>query len=1126
MDLTPLPEAPDTLSGPVKAWTCQLTLPTYEPEAPDRNPMFLETRVFQGSSGRVYPLPFYDRISRDLIMKDWLAINLENEYLQVTILPELGGRIYAMVDKINGYDVIYRNRVIKPALVGLAGPWVSGGIEFNWPQHHRPSTYMPCSWTIEEEDDGGRIVWLSENEPMNRMKGMHGIRLSPGSSALELKARLHNRTEMTQTFLWWANVATDVSENYQSFFPEDVHVVADHAKRAVSAFPFCAERYYGVNYGERARSGVPEAEMPAQFVPHDNVAANDLRWYSNIPVPTSYMCLGSKHDFFGGYDHGLDAGIVHIADHHISPGKKQWTWGNHDFGYAWDRNLTEPDENGVYRPYIEIMAGVYTDNQPDFAFLAPGETKTFSQYWYPVRQIGPAVAATLDVAVGLKVNGAITTLGIQATRAFKALTIAVGTGAEELHNGRYDIAPDAPLLLEIALPEGVRRDDIVISVYDDEGRLVARRDPQEDAPTGDIPPTASEPPAPEDIESNDELWVTGLHLDQYRHATRAAEPYWREALKRDPLDSRCNTALGIWHLRRAEFGEAETHLRNAVTRLTRRNPNPVDGEALYYLGITLRYRGDRKAAYDALAKAAWNEAWQGPAYLAMAEIEASSDRFGAALANIEAVLNRNSDNTGARNLKAILLRKTGRDAEADALLAETLKLDPLDGLALLLSGANPALDDQEIIDHATVNARAGFYREAFDLICAKATQGQNPMLHYYAAYYAENIGDTQEAEAQRKRAEAAPSDYCFPARIEDVLVLEAAIRANPDDARAPYYLGNLLYDRRRHEEAIALWEKAAKRDPAFATTWRNLGIGYFNILSEPAKALDAYDRAFVAASDDARLLYERDQLWKRIGRSPAERLAVLSAHQALVEARDDLSIEYCALLNQTRQPEKADEIIAARSFQPWEGGEGTVLGQWERTKLMLARKAIEAGNPSEAIAAIDAALKPPHSLGEARHLLANNSDLLYWMGRACEAAGDHRAANGHYRLAADFSGDFLGMEVKAYSEKTYFSIMSLFRLGRDDEAQKLIAALSAYAEEMMTKPAKIDYFATSLPTMLLFADDLQLRNRVSALVMLAQAALCRGETDTARDRLKAALKDDPHHALAADLLGETETGAA
>jgi hypothetical protein len=247
------------MSSAVQVRRESVILPTYEPAEPDRNPMFLEKRVYQGSSGRVYPLPFIDRISETPSDRSWEAVYLENEYLSLMLLPEIGGRIHVGRDRTNGYDFFYRQDVIKPALVGLAGPWISGGVEFNWPQHHRPSTFMPTDVHIEHSQDGSVTVWMSEHEPMNRMKGMHGVCLHPGRSVIELKVRLYNRTPYTQTFLWWANVAARVHEAYRSFFPPDVHTVADHAKRAMSAYPLCEDRYYGVDYGGRARHGVPVA---------------------------------------------------------------------------------------------------------------------------------------------------------------------------------------------------------------------------------------------------------------------------------------------------------------------------------------------------------------------------------------------------------------------------------------------------------------------------------------------------------------------------------------------------------------------------------------------------------------------------------------------------------------------------------------------------------------------------------------------------------------------------------------------------------------------------------------------------------------------------------------------------
>jgi tetratricopeptide (TPR) repeat protein len=1101
-----------------------VVLPTYEPAAPDRNPMFLETRVYQGSSGRVYPLPFIDRIAEKPVPHAWAAVFLENEFLTVMILPELGGRIHRVTDKTNGYDLVYHQPVIKPALVGLAGPWISGGIEINWPQHHRPSTFMPADVHVEQPADGSAIVWLSEHDPMVRMKGMHGVCLHPGRAVLELKARAYNRTADTQTFLWWANVATRVHERYQSFFPPDATYVADHAKRAMSTFPLCTGHYYGVDYAARARSGVPAAEQPRQYAPSGEYPANDLSWYANIPVPTSYMCMGSSEDFFGGYDHAAQAGLVHVADHRISPGKKQWTWGNHEFGYAWDRNLTDADANGEFRPYIELMAGVFTDNQPDFSFLQPGETKAWSQYWYPIQQIGPAHHANVEAAVSLSLAEGQARVGVAVTAPQPDAHVRLLRRGKILSTHRADLAPGAPFVEQVHLPRNLRATDLTLQVATADGcELIAYtpRKPAALASEALAKEAATAPKAPRDIASTDELYQTGRHLEQYRHATRSPEPYWREALRRDAGDARCNLALGRWHLRRGEFPAAERHLRASLARLTHRNPNPADGEAYYQLGRCLRFLGRDADAYDAFAKAAWNQAWQSASWHALAEIDCTRGDWTVALDHLDRCLRLNTDHLRARNLKALVLRQVGREAEAVALLRQNLALDPLDWWTRDLLDEPLACDNQVRLDLALDCARAGFHQHALEILAdarPEPCSGTAPLISYYRAWLSSLLSYKSESRRHLAAAAKASPDYCFPARLEEIAILQHALAAEPRDARAPFYLGNLLYDRRRHSEAIALWSRAMKLEPANAIAWRNLGIGALNILQKPAQARRAYEAAVRANPRDARLLYERDQLWKRLGEKPTVRLRELEQHRALVEQRDDLNVELSALYNQTGQPAEALLITGLRKFQPWEGGEGAVLGQHVRTHLKLGRAALAAGKPREAAGLFLVALAAPDNLGEARHLLANASDIHFWLGEALAATGDAARARECWTRAATFKGDFQEMSVRAFSEMTYYSALAWQRLGQKARATKLLRALLGHARKLARTPAAIDYFATSLPTMLLFNDDLTARQRTTALFLEAQARLGLGQTAAARKLLRQVLRRDPAHAAAHDLL--------
>lgn len=1122
-----------------------LVISTYMPAPPDKNPMFLEKRVYQGSSGKVYPLPFTDRIAEKPVDRRWKAIWIENEFVRAMILPELGGRVHVFQDKTNGYDLIYNQPVIKPALVGLAGPWISGGIEFNWPQHHRPATFLPVDFEIEEHEDGSKTIWCSDHDPMCRMKGMHGVCLHPGSSVLEIKVRACNRTPYVHTFLWWANVAARVHEGYQSFFPPDVYYVADHARRSMSEYPLARGFYYGVNYGERGRKGIPENEVPRQFVPPhcankpamgngESVipcyAPNDLSFYANIPVPTSYMCMGSREDFFGGYDYKAGAGIVHVANHHISPGKKQWTWGNHEFGYAWDRNLTDAGPGGEFPPYIEIMAGVYTDNQPDFSFLQPGETKTWSQYWYPIQKIGPAHQANLAAAVSLKKVDGQLQIGVAVTAEQPGAMVLVLAKGKQLARFERDLSPAAPLIERVKLPARLAETDVQVRLVAVDGRELVSYQPKPRI-KGKVPPPATEPPAPEDISGNDELFITGLHLEQYRHATRSPAAYWQEALRRDPLDSRCNNALGLWHLKRGEFARAEKFFRNAISRITRRNANPYDGEPYYNLGLCLRHLGHDNEAYDSLYKATWNQAWASAAYHALAEIDCTRSQWATALEHLDRCLRTNADNLCARNLKTLVLKRLEKPAEANLCLRTTLKLDPLDWWARHLNGEPPACDLQARLDLAHNYARAGFFGEALAVLKNAAVNerdlpdqslGALPLIHYTAGWLHQKLGKGKTASKEFQRAAALPPDYCFPARLEEIEILETAMRANPADARAPYYLGNLLYDRRRHREGMRMWERSTRLDGNFSVVWRNLGIGYFNVLANPAKARAAYDRAIKANRADARLLYERDQLWKRLGEKPEKRLGELSRYAGLVQQRDDLSVELCALYNQTGQPQKAAQVIGNRQFQPWEGGEGGPLGQHVRSQLALGRAALKGRDFTAARKHFEGALTLPRNLNEARHLLANQSDIHYWLGCALASLGAADAARDYWSAAANFKGDFQEMSVRAYSEMSYFSALSCERLGNHAGAKQMFRDLLAYAQDLQKAAAKIDYFATSLPTMLLFDDDLQFRQETKALFMRAQARLGLGQKGKARNLLRTVLQRDPNHAMAADLIRDFE----
>ena len=1132
-------------------WEKKIMIPTYEIGEAENNPIFLDKRVYQGSSGKVYPYPTVERISEEKRDKEYTAVWLENEYLRVMVLPELGGRIQRAYDKTNDYDFVYYNHVIKPALVGLTGPWISGGIEFNWPQHHRPTTFLPVDYVMEEGEDGSASVRLHDVDQMYGTKGIARITLYPGKAYIEIKGQLYNRTSMPQTFLWWANPAVPVNDNTQSVFPPDVHAVMDHGKRDVSRFPIATGVYYKKDYSE----GV------------------DISRYKNIPVPTSYMAEKSKYDFVGGYDYGKEAGILHVADHHISPGKKQWTWGCGDFGRAWDRNLT--DEDG---PYVELMTGVYTDNQPDFTWLKPFEEKTFTQYFMPYKAVGQVKNATTQAAVHLSMEGDTAHVIVYATGVYESARVELTVCGETVLDERVRLSPTDTYKGDVKVA-GKKEEDLRIRVCDAQENLLVEYQ-GEAAEIPELPEPARAAKAPEEIMTNEELYLTGQHIEQYRHATYLPDPYYLEGLKRDPGDIRINNAYGSLLMRRGDFQGAEKYFTKALERLTERNPNPYNGETFYLLGLTYFYQERYEESYDAFYKATWSSEQQEMAFYYLAAIDARIGRFGKALDHVEKGLVKNSHNVKARGLKAYLLRKLGREKQAGRQIEDNLALDPFDFVSgnerILLGGNERVLpggnegtlsvgneDERTLPDGKDGSGRAalnekmrdfqenylmtardygefGAYQEAVGVLdaCTK----EYPMLYYYAAFYQSRIGENADdkcgkpegrtgsmsgttdskgnAMANRTaaellaRAEKAPFDYCFPNKTEDIRVLRFAIESGCH-AKAPCYLGNLFYDKLNWQEAIRLWELSAQTDDRFPAVHRNLSLAYYNKCGDAEGARREMEKAFALNKKDMRIFLELDQLYKKLGWTFEQRLEGYEEHRELIKERDDLYIEYITLVNLTGDHERAYEYIMGHHFHPWEGGEGKITTQYTLALLEMGRKALADGRYEEAKALLEKALVYPENLGEGRLEGTKDNHVYYHLGLALEGLGQKQAAEECFVRATEGTDEPAG--AMYYNDQPADMILyqglSYQKLGKAGEARARFYRLIDYGEQHLRDEVKIEYFAVSLPEFLIFDEDYTMRNKAHCYYLMALGNMGLGRKNEAERFLKEALAVEPSHMM-------------
>jgi tetratricopeptide (TPR) repeat protein len=1091
----------------VRAWNEVVVIPTYSTGKPEKNPVFPEKRVYQGSSGLVYPHPVIEKIENESRDVEWNAVFLENEYVKIMILPELGGRIQMAYDKIAQRHFVYYNQVIKPALVGLAGPWISGGIEFNWPQHHRPSTFQPLSWSIEDHADGSVTVWCSEVERMCRTKGMAGFRLYPGKAYLEINVRLYNRTPHPQTFLWWANPAVKVNDAYQSVFPPDVHAVFDHGRRDVSTFPVATGTYYKVDYS----------------------AGVDISKYANIPVPTSYMAVESKFDFVGGYENDTRAGMLHVASHHISPGKKQWTWGHGDFGRAWDRNLT--DEDG---PYIELMCGVYTDNQPDFSWLMPYEERDFTQYFMPYRDLGLVKNATRDALLNLEFESGKAIVKAFTTAAFPGARLQLRAGGELLLDEVLDFSPLKSYEKTIISDSALSPEDFRLSLHTQEGRLLVEYQPEKPAIAA-VPEPARAPGAPGEIGSAEELYLIGLHLEQYRHATFNPADYYREALRREPGDVRNNNAMGLLHLRNARYVQAEPYFLKAIQTLTTRNPNPREGEPFYQLGLCQLFQGKPDEAFGRFYKATWNAAWQDAAWFNLARISALRGDRDEALDHVNHALSRNAHHHEALHLKTAILRHLNRKEEAGACAETALARDGFNLCLLfeqyLLKGSPGLLDllrlragnsIHNFIEYSLNYALAGMYPEAqqFLRIGIDACLPEYPMAWYLMGWYAMGApfsadvtpaGD--EAIACFRKAAAAVPDYCFPNRAEEVAALQCALRVFPEDAKALYYLGNFWYHTRQYDEAVSCWERSIGIDPGFPTVRRNLALACYNKQAEPVRALEEMKAAFRQDTTDARILMELDQLTRKMNFSPAARLEFLEAHMTLVEYRDDLYLERISLCNHLGDFGKALNLLTIHQFHPWEGGEGKVTGQFLLAHTELAKQALSQGNPDQALFHLKATENYPFNLGEGKLPGTHENDIHYWKGCAFDQKGEPEQARICWEQAA--SGPDEPTHAIFYNDqhpdKIYYQGLALMKLGKPEQARIRFRKLEEFGEAHLHESFEIDYFAVSLPDLQIWEEDLNRRNEINSRYLMALGLLGRGETAKAREQFNRVIAMDCNH---------------
>jgi tetratricopeptide (TPR) repeat protein len=1027
------PAAP--AAGAVTVKEVDTVIPTYPAGAPERNPLFFTGRTYQGAKGYIYPSPMYDTLTEQKADKTYKLVCLENEYIKVCVMPEIGGRIWEAVDKTNGYNFFYKQSVVKPALIGMLGAWISGGVEWNIPHHHRTSSFQPALYKTQVNADGSKTVWVGEMEIRDRMRWAIGLTLRPGSSVLEAKVTALNTTPLSNSLLYFANVAVHTNNDYQIIFPPKTQWVTQHAKREYAGWPMSNSVYNGIDF----RKGV------------------DVSWWKNHPSSISMFCVNDEEDFIAGYDHGKQAGTMHVADHHQAPGKKFFTWGTGPSGRMWDNILSDTDG-----PYLELMVGGWSDNQPDYSWMQPYEAKSLTQYWYPFRGIGGAKGATTEAAVNLEIKDGKAKAGFYTTSARKQVKAVVTIAGKEAWSKVLEMDPAHPLVEEIALPAGTKQDDVKAALLYGGRELVSYT--AETLKPQPMPKAVAPPATPDKYKTVEELTLAGQRLEQFHSPALEPDAYYEEALKRDAGDVKANTALGVLYIKRGRYADAEKLLRAAVDRLTYNHTRPKDGESLYYLGLALKLQERYKEAEDALQRAAWTYAWQSPAYFQLAEIASWKGNLEKALTLLDRSLVTNQWNTRALSLKSTILMRLGRGGDARAARQQIAAIDPIDPRGFRNAGelvptfkAFPDEGLELVVDclNAGMNLEAALLLDQMPV--------QSPMVAYYRGWLAQRMGQTPTAKAHFARAAQMGLDFVFPFQGEALPALRTAMEVNPADARPPYLMGLYLYDR-QPTEAARLWREALVRDPALAGAHRNLAVALSMDEKTVPQATAELEKALALDPTDALWYYELDRLYEWAQAPIEKRLAIIDKNKEHVRKRDDAAAREVQLRLLAGQDDVAIEIMKNRHFHIWEGGARfSVTDAWTGANIHQGHKKMAAKDYAGALAWYKAAIEYPENLETTRSYRGSRApEAYYWEGKALAALGRKSEAEKAFReSAAALTGteDNPSATVDSGAVPLYYRGKSLVELGEKARARQVFEALVKAGQDAVTRTPRRDFFA-------------------------------------------------------------------
>lgn len=919
----------------------QRTLLTYPFDDPDPVPILT-------SNTKIYPYFKYEGYSLEGREEEWKVVKLENDYVEVYVLPQVGGKVWGAIEKSTGEEFIYRNEVMKFRNIAMRGPWTSGGIEFNFGIiGHHPSTATPVDYVLEENEDGSVSCTVGNIDLPSRTQWRVEIRLPADKAYFETRVTWYNPTPLHQAYYNWMTGAAATGEDLEFYTPGDQYL-----RHSGEALPW--------PYDERGR---------------------DLSKYRENAFGSSksYHVVGEYNDFFGGYFQNAGYGFGHWAPYEEMPGQKLWLWALSRAGGIWEDLLTDTDGQ-----YIEFQAGrllvQYSpgshDNPITQATFEPYTTDQWREIWFPVKAIGGLSDVSEQAVLHVEQQGDGIEVGINALARVSG-TLEVSTGDRVIFRQEVDLPPMAVLTRKVPLNDAgayeVRIPELDLHFSSEvSGRKIDRPFDSGDWPAGES--------------SAEKTYRTGLEDRKFRVFDGAMEKF-RQSLELDLYHTGAMVGLAHLHYDRGEYETGLTYARKALQLDT------YDPHANYAAGILYRWLGDLVNARENFGWAARSMTYRSVAYAQMAELSLAEGDLAQAALYANKALDFNRFNVNALQVLAIRARKAEDEQAARRYLAALREIDPLlhfywfeqylrteesEDRARFVASHRSELPYQTFLELAIRYASLGLPHEAMQVLDMAP---QHPLIDLWRTYLKQD-----DQSGYFTGVTDMPADFVFPYRRETLNVLQWASE-HSDHWKIKYYRALNLWGKGRQAEA-AQWMRQCGETPDFA---------YF-YLSRADLLQKEEGRDPLSDLQKARRLESSDwRTWHALTEYYFQKRMFDEAEQTAREAYQKFPDSYVMGMDLARvqvyagEYESAGQLLESLQVLPFEGAsEGRRLFAWAHTGRALDLMANQ--EYGGAIEALNKAKQWPESLGVGRPHDPEERLQNYLLARCYEATGDWKKA--------------------------------------------------------------------------------------------------------------------------------------